>query len=197
LAAAYIVNRNGRAVSRLIAAVLTRELPISEVSLHRKGWFITSETTTVKLINPSTFFTLPVTNLLYIIYIKKDRIMSAELSTSTSTSASHPQLSQSQLKARPRSQSPDSAGKDVYLSLTPALEQMLPLLNFGYDDLRERMVSFSSRFTKFMEQSRKNSLETKNEFNKRIGEDKGISIFFLKKRKHSIMVVGRLAKSYF
>lgn len=49
----------------------------------------------------------------------------------------------------------------------------LPLINFGFDELRDRMVRFTVNFDEYIERNRKRILEERNEFAKNIVEDKG------------------------
>ncbi|KAI9928508.1 hypothetical protein ASPWEDRAFT_65585 [Aspergillus wentii DTO 134E9] len=74
----------------------------------------------------------------------------------------------------------------------PSMADSLPSINFGFEDLRNRMVQFSARFDAFIERGRKQVLEERNQF--RIGlaelqEDqrmrqKDIEILSLKSQTH-------------
>ncbi|KOS22427.1 putative kinetochore protein [Escovopsis weberi] len=58
-------------------------------------------------------------------------------------------------------------------TLTPAGASMadtLPSIDFGFDDLRERMAKFTARFDAFIEQGRKRVLEERNQFRMSIAE---------------------------
>ncbi|KEY69672.1 hypothetical protein S7711_03156 [Stachybotrys chartarum IBT 7711] len=46
----------------------------------------------------------------------------------------------------------------------------LPNINFGFDDLRDRMAKFSARFDAFIEQGRKRVLEERNQFRLNVAE---------------------------
>jgi hypothetical protein len=49
----------------------------------------------------------------------------------------------------------------------------LPNINFGFDDLRDRMARFSAKFDAFIEQGRKHVLEERNEFRIKMAELQG------------------------
>lgn len=57
----------------------------------------------------------------------------------------------------------------------PSAVDSLPNINFGFDELRERMVRFTGKFDTFIEGGRKNVLEERNQFHMRIGEIRGLS----------------------
>lgn len=61
------------------------------------------------------------------------------------------------------------------LMATPSVADTLPNANFGFDELRDRMNKFSSRFDVFIEQGRKRVLEERNEFRMNIAELQGTS----------------------
>jgi kinetochore protein Spc25 len=46
----------------------------------------------------------------------------------------------------------------------------LPSIDFGFDDLRERMSKFSAKFDAFIEQGRKRVLEERNQFRMNVAE---------------------------
>ena len=46
----------------------------------------------------------------------------------------------------------------------------LPSVDFGFDDLRQRMNQFTMRFDAFIEKERKRVLEERNQFRKNISE---------------------------
>ncbi|KJZ77093.1 Putative kinetochore protein SPC25 [Hirsutella minnesotensis 3608] len=52
----------------------------------------------------------------------------------------------------------------------PSAADSLPSINFGFDDLRERMAKFSARFDAFIEQGRKRVLEERNQFRMNVAE---------------------------
>lgn len=49
----------------------------------------------------------------------------------------------------------------------------LPSVNFGFDDLRERMARFTARFDDFIEKGRKRVLEERNQFRMNVTELQG------------------------
>lgn len=51
----------------------------------------------------------------------------------------------------------------------------LPQINFGFDELKDRMARFTINFDEFIEKGRKRILEERNEFAKNVVEDKGAS----------------------
>lgn len=46
----------------------------------------------------------------------------------------------------------------------------LPSVNFGFDDLRDRMAKFTAKFDYFIEQGRKRVLEERNQFRMNVAE---------------------------
>ncbi|ROW03965.1 hypothetical protein VSDG_01066 [Cytospora chrysosperma] len=48
--------------------------------------------------------------------------------------------------------------------VAPSVADSLPSINFGFDDLRDRMAKFTAKFDAFIEQGRKRVLEEKNQF---------------------------------
>jgi len=54
-----------------------------------------------------------------------------------------------------------------------SLADTLPKVNFGFDELRERMARFTAKFDAFIEQGRKRVLEERNEFRMNIAELQG------------------------
>ncbi|KAK4228475.1 putative kinetochore protein spc25 [Podospora fimiseda] len=66
-----------------------------------------------------------------------------------------PSLSTSRLPPGPSSQS---------------LADTLPNINFGFDDLRDRMAKFTAKFDAFIEQGRKRVLEERNQFRMNVAE---------------------------
>lgn len=49
----------------------------------------------------------------------------------------------------------------------------LPSINFGFDDLRERMAQFTARFDDFIDRGRKRVLEERNHFRANMAEVQG------------------------
>lgn len=46
----------------------------------------------------------------------------------------------------------------------------LPSINFGFDDLRDRMARFTVKFDEFIEKGRKRVLEERNQFRMNVAE---------------------------
>jgi kinetochore protein Spc25, fungi type len=46
----------------------------------------------------------------------------------------------------------------------PSMTDSLPSIQFGFEDLRDRMARFTARFDEFIENGRKRVLEEKNQF---------------------------------
>ncbi|RPB14475.1 hypothetical protein P167DRAFT_603934 [Morchella conica CCBAS932] len=60
----------------------------------------------------------------------------------------------------------------------------LPLINFGFEELRDRMVRFTVNFDEYIERNRKRILEERNEFAKNIVEDKDTQRMLKKEIEH-------------
>lgn len=54
-----------------------------------------------------------------------------------------------------------------------SIADTLPNANFGFDELRDRMAKFSSKFDAFIEQGRKRVLEERNQFRMDMAELQG------------------------
>ncbi|KAF5985201.1 kinetochore SPC25 [Fusarium coicis] len=52
----------------------------------------------------------------------------------------------------------------------PSVANQLPNINFGFDDLRDRMAKFTARFDAFIEEGRKRVLEERNQFRMNVAE---------------------------
>ncbi|RDL39033.1 putative kinetochore protein spc-25 [Venustampulla echinocandica] len=52
----------------------------------------------------------------------------------------------------------------------PSMADSLPSINFGFDELRDRMAKFTVRFDNFIEQGRKRVLEERNQFRMNVAE---------------------------
>jgi len=52
----------------------------------------------------------------------------------------------------------------------------LPSINFGFDELRDRMAKFTVKFDTFIEQGRKRVLEERNQFRMNVTELKGMRV---------------------
>lgn len=59
----------------------------------------------------------------------------------------------------------------------PSMADSLPSVNFGFDDLRSRMASFTARFDEFIEKGRKRVLEERNQFRMNVAEAQGKHTF--------------------
>lgn len=55
----------------------------------------------------------------------------------------------------------------------PSMADSLPSINFGFDDLRDKMAKFTVKFDNFIEQGRKRVLEERNQFRMNVAELKG------------------------
>ncbi|KAG0636426.1 chromosome segregation protein Spc25-domain-containing protein [Tuber brumale] len=60
----------------------------------------------------------------------------------------------------------------------------LPQINFGFEELKDRMARFTVRFDDFIEKGRKRILEERNEFAKSIVEDKDTQRILKKEIEH-------------
>jgi kinetochore protein Spc25 len=67
----------------------------------------------------------------------------------------------------------------------PSMADSLPSINFGFEDLRDRMAKFTAKFDNFIEQGRKRVLEERNQFRMNIAELHGM-YFFGRKYKNGI-----------
>lgn len=54
-----------------------------------------------------------------------------------------------------------------------SMADTLPKINFGFDDLRERMARFTDRFDDFIAKGRKRVLEERNQFRINVAELQG------------------------
>jgi kinetochore protein Spc25, fungi type len=54
-----------------------------------------------------------------------------------------------------------------------SMADSLPSVNFGFEDLRERMARFTVRFDEFIENGRKRVLEERNQFRMNVTELQG------------------------
>ncbi|KAI9794827.1 MAG: kinetochore-associated Ndc80 complex subunit spc25 [Peltula sp. TS41687] len=52
----------------------------------------------------------------------------------------------------------------------PSMADSLPSINFGFDDLRDRMARFTTKFDDFIEKGRKRVLEERNQFRMNVAE---------------------------
>jgi kinetochore protein Spc25 len=56
----------------------------------------------------------------------------------------------------------------------PSVANQLPNINFGFDDLRDRMTKFTARFDAFIEEGRKRVLDERNQFRMNVAELQGM-----------------------
>lgn len=56
----------------------------------------------------------------------------------------------------------------------PSIAESLPSINFGFDELRERMAAFTERFDTFIAAGRQRVLVERNEHRKRLAELEGM-----------------------
>lgn len=55
----------------------------------------------------------------------------------------------------------------------PSVADTLPSIEFGFDDLRDRMAKFTARFDAFIEQGKKRVYEERNQFRMNMAELQG------------------------
>jgi kinetochore protein Spc25, fungi type len=55
----------------------------------------------------------------------------------------------------------------------PSMADSLPSINFGFDELRDRMARFTVKFDNFIEAGRKRVLEERNQFRMNVAEIHG------------------------
>ncbi|PTB63817.1 hypothetical protein BBK36DRAFT_1171276 [Trichoderma citrinoviride] len=60
--------------------------------------------------------------------------------------------------------------RQTLASAGPSAADTLPSIDFGFDDLRERMAKFTAKFDAFIEQGRKRVLEERNQFRSNMAE---------------------------
>ncbi|KAF4123740.1 hypothetical protein GMORB2_6441 [Geosmithia morbida] len=63
-----------------------------------------------------------------------------------------------------------SASTMAATAAAPSVAETLPSIDFGFDDLRDRMNKFTARFDAFIEQGRKRLLEERNQFRMNVAE---------------------------
>jgi kinetochore protein Spc25, fungi type len=59
-------------------------------------------------------------------------------------------------------------------SNNPTMADSLPSIDFGFDDLRDRMARFTTRFDAFIAEGRKRVLEERNQFRSQMAELEGM-----------------------
>ncbi|KAI1400431.1 chromosome segregation protein Spc25-domain-containing protein [Hypoxylon fuscum] len=62
------------------------------------------------------------------------------------------------------------SGRQTMSGTALSVEDQLPNINFGFDELRDRMAKFTARFDAFIEQGRKRVLEERNQFRMNVAE---------------------------
>jgi kinetochore protein Spc25 len=72
----------------------------------------------------------------------------------------------------------------------PSMADSLPNINFGFDELRERMAKFTTRFDDFIEQGRKRVLEERNQFRMNLAELHGTALHRVNHRRRFTDVDG-------
>ncbi|KAL6411220.1 kinetochore protein SPC25 [Ilyonectria robusta] len=63
-----------------------------------------------------------------------------------------------------------SLSRQTMVPAGPSIADTLPNINFGFDDLRDRMTKFTAKFDAFIEQGRKRVLEERNQFRMNVAE---------------------------
>lgn len=66
----------------------------------------------------------------------------------------------------------------------PPAADTLPSIDFGFDDLRDRMAKFTARFDAFIEQGRKRVLEERNQFRLNVAELQGMTSLLTPRANH-------------
>ena len=67
-----------------------------------------------------------------------------------------------------------SGGQSQFNTDAPSMADNLPSVDFGFNDLRERMTQFTQRFDDFIERGRKRVLEERNAFRMNVAELEGM-----------------------
>ncbi|KAI0013261.1 chromosome segregation protein Spc25-domain-containing protein [Xylariaceae sp. FL0662B] len=62
------------------------------------------------------------------------------------------------------------SGRQTISATAPSMADSLPSINFGFDELRDRMNKFSAKFDAFIELGRKRVLEERNQFRMNLAE---------------------------
>ena len=68
----------------------------------------------------------------------------------------------------------------ISTSDAPSMADSLPNINFGFEDLRDRMARFTERFDKFIDKGRKQVLEERNRFHMNVAQLQGTASQLLK-----------------
>jgi kinetochore protein Spc25, fungi type len=72
-----------------------------------------------------------------------------------------------------------SQNQPPYSANTLSMADTLPSVDFGFNDLRERMAQFTTRFDDFIERGRKRVLEERNAFRMNMAEMEGVKAMTL------------------
>lgn len=67
-----------------------------------------------------------------------------------------------------------SNNRQTMSAVGPSAAESLPSVDFGFDDLRDRMAKFTAKFDAFIEQGRKRLLEERNQFRMNLAELQGM-----------------------
>lgn len=67
-----------------------------------------------------------------------------------------------------------SHSRQTLAPIGPSVADTLPNIDFGFDELRDRMAKFTARFDTFIEQGRKRVLEERNQFRMNMAELQGM-----------------------
>ena len=67
-----------------------------------------------------------------------------------------------------------SGGQAPHAAPALSMADTLPSVDFGFNELRERMAQFTVRFDEFIERGRKRVLEERNAFRMNVAELEGI-----------------------
>lgn len=64
-------------------------------------------------------------------------------------------------------------------SVPPNIAAQLPNVNFGFDELKERMAKFTAAFDEFIEKRREKALEARTAFGRDLADLNGTLFYFL------------------
>ena len=71
---------------------------------------------------------------------------------------------------------------------TPSMADSLPSINFGFNDLRDRMARFTEKFDSFIAKGRMRVLEERNQFRTNVAELQGMQCWQEKSSCHQLML---------
>lgn len=121
----------------------------------------------------------------------RSRLLGNVKCESKHSSASHQELNETNTTLRPTTSTANSSHTRKMSTLfepslstsamrpplssadAPSIADSLPNINFGFDELRDRMAKFTVKFDTFIEQGRKRVLEERNQFRMNVAELKG------------------------